>query len=285
MKKIQLLSLFMAIALFAACSDDDNTTPPPPAQPDNVYQVEGSVCEVTDNGNATVTIIMKSAKFASKMPAMDIYLPNVPYFVEGGNKQLLASTVIPEVMYGGVMGPYDNYTINNFSGTMTAEGELAFQGFMHLGRIEFKGNQEGNAYKGTTTTTYPEGEAPTDVPTVDITEYENTTSTAEEGEGTATITLNNISFATGMPTMNIRIPNVAQAEGSSYYSAVIIPTVSMRGSEYMPMEQYTMTDVACNITETSLQLTLKFSMGYLRYTATATDEGYTGTMSFTKITE
>lgn len=275
----------MAIALFAACSDDDNTTPPPPAQPDNVYQVEGSVCEVTDNSDATVTIIMKNAKFASKMPAMDIYLPNVPYFAEGGSKQLLASTVIPEVMYGGVMGPYDNYTINNFSGTMTAEGELAFQGFMHLGKIEFKGNQDGNAYKGTTTTTYPEGEAPTDVPTVDIKTYENTTSTAEKGEGTATITLNNISFATGMPAMNIRIPNVAQAEGNSYYSPVIVPTASMRGSEYMPMEQYTMTDVACNITETSLQLTLKFSMGYLRYTATATDEGYTGTMSFTKITE
>ena len=284
MKKFHLLSLFVAITLFTACSDDDNgpTTPP---LPDNVYQVEGTMCEVTDNSDATVTIIMKNAKFASKMPAMDIYLPNIPCFVEGGNKQLLAHTVIPEVMYGGVMGPYDNYTINNFSGIMTAEGALTFQGFMHLGKIEFTGNQDGNAYKGTTTTTYPEGEAPTDVPTVDIKTYENTTSTAEKGEGTATITLNNISFATGMPAMNIRIPNVAQAEGSSYYSAVIIPTVSMSGSGYMPMERYTMTDVACNITETSLQLTLKFSMGYLRYTATATNDGYTGTMSFTKVTK
>lgn len=274
----------MAIALFAACSDDDNNTPPPPL-PDNVYQVEGTVCEITDNGNATVTIIMKSAKFASKMPAMDIYLPNVPYFAEGGSKQLLASTVIPEVMFGGVMGPYDNYTINNFSGSITAEGEAAFRGFMHLGKIEFQGKQEGDAYKGTTTTTYPEGEASTDVPTVDVKEYENTTSTAEKEEGTATITLNNISFAPGMPVMNIRIPEIAPAEGNSYYSAVIIPTVSMRGSAYMPMEQYTMTDVACTITEEALQLTLKFSMGYLRYTATATEEGYTGNMSFTKIAE
>ena len=284
MKKFQLLSLFMAIALFAACSDDDSTTPPPPL-PDNVYQVEGTVCEVTDNGDATVTIIMKSAKFASKMPAMDIHLPNVPFFTEGSSKQLLAGTVIPEVMFGGVMGPYDNYTINNFSGNITAEGELTFQGFMHLGKIEFAGNQEGDTYKGTTTTTYPEGEASTDVPTVDITEYENSTSTAEKGEGAATITLNNISFAPGMPAMNIRIPDIAQAEGNSYYSAVIIPTVSMRGSAYMPMEQYTMTDVTCTITDEALQLTLKFPMGYLRYTATATDEGYTGTMSFTKITE
>lgn len=88
-----------------------------------------------------------------------------------------------------------------------------------------------------------------------------------------------------MPVMNICIPDIAPVEGNSCYSAVIIPTVSMRGSAYMPMEQYTMTDVACTITEEALQLTLKFSMGYLRYTATATDEGYTGTMSFTKITE
>lgn len=284
MKKFQLLSLFMAMTLFAACSDDDNNTPTPPL-PDNVYQVEGTVCEITDNSDATVTIIMKAAKFASKMPAMDIYLPNIPCFVEGGNKQLLAHTVIPEVMFVGIMGPYENYTINNFSGRITAEGELAFQGYMHLGKIEFKGNKEGNAYKGTTTTTYPDGEAPTDVPVVDAQVYENTTSTATVEENKATVTLNNISFAQGMPAMNIRIADIPQADDNSYYSPVVIPTVSMRGSEYTPMERYTMTDVACNITDESLQLTLKFPMGYLRYTATATAEGYTGTMSFTKITE
>lgn len=284
MKKIQLLSIFIAITLLAACSNDDNDTPPSQL-PENVYQLKGTKCEITNNSDATVTIIMKDAKFASKMPAMDIYLPNIPYFLEEGNKQLLASTVIPEVMFGGVMGPYDNYTIYNLSGIITAEGELAFQGFIHLGKIEFKGNQDGNGYLGTTTTTYPEGEASTDVPTVDIKEYKNTTSTVNVEDNKATITLNNISFAQGMPAMNIRIPNVAQANGNTYYSPVIIPTVSMHGSAYTQMERYTMTDVVCNIARGTIQLTLKFSMGYLRYTATTTDEGYIGTLSFTKITE
>lgn len=282
MKKFNLLSLFVAVTLLAACSSENTNSPLPP---ENVYQVNGTVCELTENSDATVTIIMKEAKFASKMPAMDIYLPNIPCFTEGGNTMLLASAVVPETMWGGQLGPYNGYTISNFSGSLTANGELTFQGFMQLGKIAFTGSKNGNSYKGTTCTTSPGGEASTDVPTVDVQSFENTTSNIDMGEGTTTITLNNVSFAQGMPAMNIRIPNIAQQSDNNYYSAVIIPTVSMRGSEYMPMDRYTMTDVSCTITNDDVNLTLAFPLGYLRYTATATDEGYIGTMTFTKVTE
>lgn len=283
MKKIMFLQLFAAIALLTACSSDDDTTVAP--LPDNVYKVENTICELTTNSDATATIVMKNAKFAERMPAMDIILPNVPTFLSGTDIMLLAGSVIPEVEFGGVVGPYEGYTINNFSGKISADGSLAFQGYMHLGKIAYTGTANGNSYTGTTTTTYPNGEASTDVPVVDVLYFENTSSTAEAGENAMTITLNNVSFAQGMPAMNIRIPDIAHKENNTYYSAMIIPTVSMRGSEYMPMQQYTMTEISCTVTETSVQLSLTFPMGHLRYIAGATDNGYNGTMTFTKITE
>lgn len=281
MKKLILLPILF-ITFFASCSSDDGGTPPPPS---NLFVVEGTICTLTENADATVTIVMKSAKFANAMPPMDITLPNLPVYKNGDAVSILAGSVIPEAMFGGVVGPLEQYTISNLSGNITANG-LSFQGFMERGKIAFEGVPDAAGYKGTTTVTTPGGEASTDVPVVDVKEFPATVSSVDAGEDNAlTITLSNVSFAQGMPPMDIRIPAIPFVEESRYECATVVPLVSMNGSPFMPMERYTMSDVQSVFSGDDLQLSLSFSMGYLRYIAKLADSGYTGVMTFTKIIE
>ena len=278
MKKLLFLSVITTM-FFASCSSDDGGAPLPP---DNVFEVEGSVCDVVHNNDATATIIMKNAKFAERMPAMDIILPHVPVYASGEELLLMSAEVVPEVEFGGVVGPYEAYTINDFSGEITADASLSFQCYMHLGKIAFHGVPEGDGYKGVTTVTSPEGDAPADVPAVIVKEFPGTNSVAELGDGSAlTVTLNNVSFAQNMSPMNIRIPGIAYVAEGSYYSAVIVPEFSKMGSAYSKTEAYTMNSVKCTIAGNEICMTLSFPMGYLRYTATAVDGVYTGIMTFT----
>ena len=283
MKKLLLLSISL-IALFTSCSSDDGGGTPPP--PSNVFEVEGAVCTLDLNAGAA-TIVMKEAKFAAAMPSMDIILPDIPVYVSGDEYLLLAGSVVPYAGFGGYVGPFEAYIINNFSGKVSADGSLSFQGdIIGHGKIAYTGVSAAEGYKGTTTVTSPNGEASADVPVVDVKEYPATACSVDASNaGELAITIENVSFAQGMPPMNIRIPSLALVGEGKYQVAYVVPSVSMQGSPYMPMERYSMSDVVCTLQGSELSLSLTFSMGYLRYTATAIADGFTGLMTFTNIIE
>lgn len=289
MKKLLFLPLIVLAVMFASCSEDDKQTIVDGGEDNNAFVVEGSECEVAINSDFTLTIVIKSAKFAEKMPAMDIILPNVPYYKEADNIIILASEVVPEVVFGGVQGPYHDYVINNFSGSIISS-TLSFQGYMHLGKIVFNGDKAGNNYKGTTIVTYPDDPSSVEIPAVDITEYPNVKSTFVKENDAVTITLLNVSFAPKMPIMNIRINSLPAIGENIYFNAEVEPEASIQIKEgvwtpFAPAKQFIMSDVNCVVDDSSLLLTFTLSMGHMRYEANVTSDGYVGLITISNIAE
>lgn len=286
MKKLLFLPLaIMSVVLFSCSNDDDG-----PSAPSNLFTVQNSVCKVIKNSDATLSILMADAQFASKMPAMDILLPGVPCIPSEGGVQLITPELVPQINMQGEWYNYERYTIENLTGSETRDAGLAFQCHIELGKIAFSGALAGTAgdtciYSGTTDVITPDGELSDEVPTVSVSVYENISSTVEKSATAATVTLTNVSFAAAMPPMSIRLSEIPLGEAGDYCVAELVPEVSMFGSPFKPNETYKMSNVRLVAGEEAFQLHFSLSMGNMQYDAVACDEGYKGTIINRKISE